>query len=57
MKKYVAPIGLILIVVGTLMLAATRLQSLNGSNALLAAGLLSIVMGIVIYIRSIKSNA
>ncbi len=54
MKKFVDHIGLILIVVGTLTLAATRLQTLSSSNTLLAAGMLSVVVGIVAHIYSIK---
>lgn len=45
---------MMLIVLGTLALVATRLKALNSNNTLLLAGLLMIVVGIVVHIRSIR---
>ena len=49
--------GLILIVLGALALIMTRLHTLASSNALLATGLLLIVAGIGLHIRSIKRES
>ena len=54
MKKIRQYAGVMLIVLGTLALVATRLKALNSNNTLLLAGLLMIVVGIVVHIRSIK---
>ena len=49
--------GLLLIVLGALALIMTRLESLDRSNTLLATGLLFIVAGIGLHIRSIKRES
>ena len=49
--------GLLLIVLGALALIMTRLHALASSNALLATGLLLIVAGIGLHIRSIKHES
>ena len=57
MKKYTKNIGLILIVLGTLALIATRFSYFSTHNELLIIGLLCIVAGIYFHIRSIKSDS
>jgi len=54
MKKYAPFTGLFLIIIGTLTLILTRLEQLSNLNTLLLAGLLFIILGIVLHIRSIK---
>ena len=54
MKKIGQYLGIILIIIGTLVLVATRIPSLTSSNAMLLSGLLLIVAGIVVHIYSIK---
>ena len=49
--------GIIIIIAGALMLAATRFGSLSSHNWLLVTGLLLIVTGIVLYIRHIKHES
>jgi uncharacterized membrane protein HdeD (DUF308 family) len=49
--------GLIMIVLGALVLALTRIASLSGSNTLLVTGLLLIVAGIGLHIHSIKRES
>lgn len=49
--------GIILIVSGTFTLLLTRLQALSLNNTLLVIGLILIVTGIVIHIRSIKKES
>ena len=57
MKKLTTYIGVLLIILGTLTLALTRLNSLSNSNWLLLLGLLFIVLGIVMQIRKIKHES
>ena len=57
MKKLIPFAGIILIIIGTLTLIATRFSSLANHNALLFAGLLCIVIGIWLHIRSIKKDS
>ena len=57
MKKIGQYIGIILIIIGTLVLVATRIPSLTSSNAMLLSGLLLIVAGIILHIRSIKHQS
>ena len=57
MKKITQYAGVIVIVLGALTLAVTRIPSLVSSNALLLTGLLLIVAGIVLHIRSIKHDS
>ena len=57
MKKITQYAGVILIVLGALTLAATRIPSLVSSNALLLTGLLLIVAGIMLHIRSVGGVA
>lgn len=54
MKKIIPYIGVALIVMGTLTLAATRLSALSGNNWMLLTGLAFIVLGIVLHIRVLK---
>lgn len=49
--------GLLLIIIGVLALALTRIDALSGSNTLLLTGLLLIVTGIVTHIWSIKHES
>jgi len=49
--------GIIMIIAGTLTLAATRFGSLSSHNWLLVTGLVLIVTGIVLYIRSIMHES
>ncbi|MBQ2675247.1 MAG: hypothetical protein IJG07_11300 [Prevotella sp.] len=57
MKKIGQYLGIILIIIGTLVLVATRIPSLTSSNAMLLSGLLLIVAGIILHIRSIKHQS
>ena len=57
MKKIGQYLGIILIIIGTLVLMATRIPSLTSSNAMLLSGLLLIVAGIILHIRSIKHQS
>lgn len=57
MKQIKRHIGILLIVIGTEALALTRIDALNGSNTLLAAGLLLIFAGTMLHIRSIKQES
>ena len=57
MKKIGQYLGIILIIIGTLVLVATRIPSLTSSNAMLLSGLLLIVAGIILHIRSIKRGS
>ena len=57
MKKIGHYLGIILIIIGTLVLVATRIPSLTSSNAMLLSGLLLIVAGIILHIRSIKHQS
>ncbi|MCH5306771.1 MAG: LPXTG cell wall anchor domain-containing protein [Prevotella sp.] len=57
MKKLTTYIGVLLIILGTLTLALTRLNSLSNSNWLLLLGLLFIIFGIVMHIRKIKHES
>lgn len=56
MKKFAPFWGLFLIIIGTLALVLTRLEQLSNLNTLLLAGLLFIILGIVLHIRSIKQQ-
>ena len=57
MKKFGRYLGIILIIIGTLVLVATRIPSLTGSNTMLLSGLLLIVAGIILHVRSIKHQS
>jgi len=57
MKKIGKNIGLILIVLGTLVLAATRFGQLSHHNSMLITGLACILSGIVLHIHSIKRDS
>jgi uncharacterized membrane protein HdeD (DUF308 family) len=57
MKKIGQYLGIILIIIGTSVLVATRIPSLTSSNAMLLSGLLLIVAGIILHIRSIKHQS
>ena len=57
MKKLTTFIGIILIIIGTLALIATRFSSLSTHNSLLFAGLACIIAGIWFHIRSIKQDS
>jgi cytochrome c biogenesis protein CcdA len=57
MKRTAKHIGITFIIIGALTLTATRLTALNGNNALLLTGLLLIILGIVLHIRSIKRES
>ena len=56
--KITAPfLGLSLIIIGVLMLIATRFEFLAHANWPLLCGLLLIILGIVLHIRSIKRDS
>ncbi len=57
MKKLSPYIGLSFIILGTLVLAVTRISSLSSHNSLLIIGLLCIVAGIWLYIRHLKKES
>ena len=57
MKKIGRNIGLVLIVLGTLVLVATRFGQLSYHNGMLLAGLACILLGIILHIRSIKRDS
>ena len=57
MKKKATNWGLHLIIIGTLLLVLTRISILSTYNWLLVTGLLSIIVGIVLHIRSIKHES
>jgi uncharacterized membrane protein HdeD (DUF308 family) len=57
MKKLTPFIGILLIIIGTLVLIATRFSTLSSHNSLLITGLLCIVAGICLHIRAIKHES
>ena len=57
MKKKATNWGLYLIIIGTLLLVLTRISILSTYNWLLVTGLLCIIIGIVLHIRSIKHES
>lgn len=57
MKKLPPYLGLFLIIIGTLVLISTRFAPFSSSNSILLSGLLLIVTGIVLHIRSIKHES
>ena len=57
MKKYTKYIGLILIIIGTLVLIDTRFSNFSTHNGLLLTGLICIIAGIYLHIRSIKNDS
>lgn len=57
MKKLTTYLGLFLIIIGTIALIATRFSTLSTHNSLLVAGLLCILSGIILHIRSIKHES
>ncbi|MBO6192443.1 MAG: hypothetical protein J6N98_08615 [Prevotella sp.] len=54
MNKLTPYSGLFLIIIGTIVLIMTRISALSTHNSLLVAGLLCILSGIILHIRSIK---
>lgn len=57
MKKKSRFSGLLLIIIGTLVLFATRFHGLSSHNWLLLTGLCCIVAGIITHIRSTKRES
>ena len=57
MKKLTPFLGILLIIIGTMVLIATRFSTLASHNSLLLAGLLCIIAGIWLHIRSIKHDS
>jgi uncharacterized membrane protein HdeD (DUF308 family) len=57
MKKLTPFIGILLIVIGTMVLIMTSFSNLASHNALLIVGLLCIIAGIVMHIKSIKQDS
>ncbi len=57
MKKLLPFLGLFLIIIGTILLIATRFSTLSSHNSLLVAGLLCILSGIILHIRRIKHES
>lgn len=57
MKKLTPFIGILLIVIGTMVLIMTSFSNLASHNTLLIIGLLCIIAGIVMHIKSIKQDS
>ena len=57
MKKLTAYLSIIFIIIGTIVLITTRFHILASSNYLLLGGLLFIIAGIVMHIKSIKQDS
>ena len=57
MKKLTPFIGILLIIIGTMVLILTRFSDLASHNALLIVGLLCVMAGIVMHIKSIKQDS
>ena len=57
MKKYTQNIGVYLIILGTFTLLLTRISTFSAHNWMLLTGLLFIVLGILLHIRSIKKDS
>ena len=57
MKKLTPFLGILLIIIGTMVLIATRFSTLASHNLLLFAGLACIIAGIWLHIRSIKHDS
>ena len=57
MKKLTHFIGILLIVIGTLVLIATRFSTLASHNWMLLSALCLIIAGIWLHIRSIKRDS
>jgi len=56
MKKFISYIGILLIIIGTLVLLATRFD-VFANNTMLTTGLLLIVAGIIVHIWNIKHES
>lgn len=57
MKFFKQYIGILLIIIGTIALIATRFSTLSTHNWLLLSGLFLIIAGIIFHIRSIKHES
>ena len=57
MKKLTPFLGILLIIIGTMVLIATRFSTLSSHNSLLFVGLLCIIAGIIMHIKSIKQDS
>ena len=57
MKKNIHNRGIYLIIIGTFTLLLTRISTFSAHNWMLLIGLLLIVLGIVLHIRSIKKDS
>ena len=57
MKFFKQYIGILFIIIGTMVLIATRFSTLSTHNWLLLSGLFLIVAGIWLHIRSIKHES
>ena len=57
MKIFKHYLGIFLIVIGTIALVTTRFSLFSSSNWMLLSGLLLIVAGIVLHIRTIKHES
>ena len=57
MKKYTRFVGLFLIMIGAMLLMATRFHGLSTHNSLLLSGLAAILLGIILHIHSIKHDS
>lgn len=57
MEKYTRFCGLFLIILGALLLLATRFHGLSSHNGLILAGLAAIILGIILHIYSIKRDS
>ena len=57
MKKLTPFIGILLIIIGTMVLILTRFSDLASHNSLLIVGLVCVMAGIVMHIKSIKQDS
>ena len=57
MKIFKQYLGIFLIIIGTIALVTTRFSLFSSSNWMLLSGLLLIVAGIVLHIRTIKHES
>ncbi len=57
MKIFKHYLGIFLIIIGTIALVTTRFSLFSSSNWMLLSGLLLIVAGIVLHIRTIKHES
>lgn len=57
MKELIKYAGILIIIIGVALLVLTHITQLDTHNWLLASGLLLVVAGIILHIRSIKKES